>query len=162
VDIVVLELQTTCQDFECFVVPVTSVSVCLVEDFYVIGLRYASDGDNVNTYARKTRSVYLVKLDTTLIQSSYYCFDCYCVSSVITVKQQDGQFKVIDVPVLASHDNSKPSTLEDRKKVAVKHEYLHKENMSVRSELHGHNSYYCLMYMRSFVHLFSSKRLINS
>lgn len=134
VDVAVIVLDSSAV-FNHFM-PYSDQPVRLAQPIAVVGLKYASVGDSVSTYARVSSVDSIEELgdNSALFQAQYYNFDGCSGTGVITATVGN-VLRVVGVHV-ASHDD----TTLGRPKGKKKRTYSDLE-ASVASAIHGHTAY---------------------
>lgn len=127
--VIVLDEGSEFRDY----LPWTQTKVRLTQPIAVIGLKYASVGDYIGEYVRKSAVDSIEKFDPNcaLFQASYYNFDGCSGTGVVTT-EVDGKLVVVGVHV-ASHNDSSLKPTKKQKKVSL--------DASISSAIHGHTAY---------------------
>jgi hypothetical protein len=135
VDIAVILLDVG-SEFNHFI-PWIDQPVVLTQHITVVGLKYASVGDIVNTYARSTTVDMIEEFgpNSALFQAQYYSFDGCSGAGVVTTTVNNVA-KVVGVHV-ASHEDT-TATVGKRKRDTS--DFANFE-ASVQSVIHGHKAY---------------------
>ena len=134
VDIAVILLDVG-SEFNHFI-PWIDQPVVLTQHITVVGLKYASVGDIVNTYARSTTVDMIEEFgpNSALFQAQYYSFDGCSGAGVVTTTVNNVA-KVVGVHV-ASHEDT--AIVGKRKRVTPQFANF---EASVQSVIHGHKAY---------------------
>lgn len=134
VDIAVILLDGD-SEFNHFI-PWVDQPVVLTQNITIVGLKYGSIGDIVNTYARRTTVDMIEHFgpNSALFQAQYYSFDGCSGAGVVTTNVRN-IVKVVGVHV-ASHED----TARTGKRKRVKFQHANFE-ASVQSVIHGHKAY---------------------
>ncbi len=132
IDIAVILLDVG-SEFNHFV-PSNDRPVVLTQHITVVGLKYPSVGDIVNTYARSTTVDMIEEFGSSsaLFQAQYYSFDGCSGAGVVTTTV-DNIVKVVGVHV-ASHEDT--TVIVGKRK-----RHLANFEASVQSVIHGHKAY---------------------
>ena len=135
VDIAVILLDVG-SEFNHFI-PWIDQPVVLTQHITVVGLKYGSVGDVINTYARSTTVDMIEEFGprSALFQAQYYSFDGCSGAGVVTTTVNN-TVKVVGVHV-ASHEDT---AIVEKKRKRVTSKVANFE-ASVQSVIHGHKAY---------------------